>query len=261
MLTRSARDAWLLGAAAAAVVAAFVLTSPETVRAPREEESAAPPAKPKARVDPSTAGSITGSVRLDGIVPARALAMASDCAPLHREPVLSEGVVADGGLLANALVFVSSGAEGYAAPPPAGEVVIDQKGCIYVPHVVGARAGQAIAIRNSDPVLHNVHALAKRNDGFNLSMPVPGQVATKTFAKPEIVALKCDVHPWMGARIGVFDHPWFAVTDARGAFTLAGVPPGRYVLTAWHETLGEKSAEVTVPPKGTAETSFAFAAR
>ncbi len=260
MLTRTARNAWLLGGAAAAVAVAFVLTAPETPRT-RDAEERAAPAKPKASIDPVTVGTISGTVRLEGAPPARAqLSMASDCAPLHREPVLSESVVADGGLLANVLVFIVSGAEAYEAPPPAGEVVIDQKGCVYLPHVVGARAGQAIAIRNSDPVLHNVHALAKRNGGFNLSMPVPGQVATKTFSKPEIVALKCDVHPWMGARIGVFDHPWFAVTDARGAFTLSGVPPGRYVLTAWHETLGEKSAEVTVPPNGSAAASISFAA-
>ena len=105
------------------------------------------------------------------------------------------------------------------------------------------------------------NVLAKTNDGFNLSMPTIGQVATKRFAKPEIVALKCDVHPCMGARIGVFDHPWFAVTDAKGAFALSGVPPGRYTLTAWHESLGERTAEVTVPEKGTVETSFGFAAR
>src|SRR5205814_220068 len=137
------------------------LTAPETPRARDAEESTAP-AKPKAPIDPVTVGTISGTVRLEGAPPARApLSMASDCAPLHREPVLSESVVSEGGRLANALVFIASGAESYEAPPAAGEVVIDQKGCVYRPHVVGARAGQAIAIRNSDPVLHNVHALAK----------------------------------------------------------------------------------------------------
>jgi plastocyanin len=170
--------------------------------------------------------------------------------------VFSETVVAENGLLQNALVFLAKGAETWEVPPPQGQVLVDQQGCVYRPHVLGARVGQAIAIRNSDPVLHNVHALAKTNGGFNLSMPRKGEVATKRFGKPEILALKCDVHPWMGARIGVFDHPWFAVTGSDGKFTLAGVPPGRYTVTAWHETLGERSLEVTVPPKGSVEASF-----
>jgi uncharacterized membrane protein len=256
MLVRTAKNAGLLAAATACVIACVVLTSPEPLFATRAPQAAAP-AIPKTPIDPATVGSITGTVRVGGPAPVRApLSLASDCAPLHKEPVLSETVVAENGLLQNALVFISKGAEGWEAPPAQGDVLVDQQGCVYRPHVLGARVGQAIAIRNSDPVLHNVHALAKTNSGFNVSMPTKGEVATKRFTKPEIVALKCDVHPWMGARIGVFDHPWFSVTGADGAFTLAGVPPGHYTLTAWHETLGERSAEVTVPAKGSVETSF-----
>jgi uncharacterized membrane protein/plastocyanin len=262
MLVRTRANVGLLAAATAGVVAAFVLTAPEGAFARREERAAVVPATPKKAIDPATTGTITGVVRFADAAPERArLSMASDCAPLHKEPVLTESVIVNDGLLANVLVFVSKGAEEWAAPAAAGEVLVDQKGCVYHPHVLGARVGQPVAIRNSDPVLHNVHALAKTNDGFNLSMPTIGQVATKRFDKAEIVALKCDVHPWMGARIGVFDHPWFAVTDAKGAFSLAGVPPGRYTLTAWHETLGERTAEVTVPPGGRAEASFGFALR
>jgi plastocyanin len=226
-----------------------------------EPNAAEAPRVARKPLDPSTAGTVHGVVRYEGPPPASgALPLTTECASLHKEPVKQTRLLADAGLLANALVFVSRGAEAWEPPPaPTTEAVLDQKGCVYETRVLGVRVGQPIAIVNSDPVLHNVHALAKTNGGFNLSMPTRGERATKRFGKPEVVQLKCDVHPWMGARIGVFENPWYAVSDARGEFTIADLPPGDYVLTASHEELGERTANVTVGAKGTAEVTFSFA--
>ena len=132
-------------------------------------------------------------------------------------------------------------------------------GCIYHPHVVGIRAGQAISIANSDPTTHNIHPMPRVNREWNQSQPPKAANLEKQFARPEVmVAVKCNVHPWMKSYIGVVDNPYFAVTGAQGTFELKNVPPGDYTLEAWHEKYGTAEQKVTLAPSGTQTVEFAF---
>jgi len=211
------------------------------------------------------ASSITGTVTLSGTAPKLpALAMDADpaCAKKHTAPVPNEMLLlGTGNTMGNILVFVSKGVPaGKTYPAPSTPAVLDQKGCQYHPHVQGMMVGQAYKILNSDGVLHNVHALPKVNPGFNQPMPPTMKEATKKFDKPEdVFQIKCDVHPWMQAWIGVFTHPFFSVTGADGKFTISGLDPGTYTITAWHERLGMQTATVTVAANETKKSDFTFA--
>lgn len=210
------------------------------------------------------ASSITGTVTFNGKVPnLKPLSMDADpaCAKMHSKPVQSEMLVlGKGNTMGNILVWVSKGLpEGKTWPAPKTPVVLDQKGCVYEPHVMGIMVGQPYRILNSDGILHNVHALPKVNRGFNRPMPATVKEASATFDKPEAVfQIKCDVHPWMSAYVGVFTHPFFSVTKEDGKFTIAGLDPGTYEITAWHERLGTQTATVTVGANETKTQDFKF---
>lgn len=159
-------------------------------------------------------------------------------------------VVSEDGGLANVFVWIKSGI-GKTPLTTGATPVLDQVGCQFEPYVLGVQAGQPFHIRNSDPGLHNVHAMPKpgsANKEFNFGMPVRGQVTTRSFPSPELfVRFKCDVHNWMFAYACVVDHPFFSVTDTNGLFRLpGGLPPGRYTLAASHQKAGETSQEITV---------------
>ena len=138
--------------------------------------------------------------------------------------------------------------------------MLNQQGCTYAPHVSGIMTGQTLIIRNSDPTLHNVHALPKNNEEFNQGQPFQDMELEKEFGTAEVmVRFKCDVHPWMSAYMGVVDHPFFATSGADGSFAIEGLPAGDYVLEAWHETLGAQTQSVTVAADGAVDVSFDFA--
>jgi plastocyanin len=162
--------------------------------------------------------------------------------------------------MGNIMVWVSKGLPaGKTWPAPKTPVVLDQKGCIYVPHVMGIMVGQPYRILNSDGVLHNVHALPKINKGFNRAMPPTLKEASASFDKPEdIFQIKCDVHPWMNAYVGVFTHPFFSVTGKEGKFNISGLDAGTYTITAWHERLGTQTATVTVGANETKTQDLKF---
>ena len=210
------------------------------------------------------ASSITGTITFDGKVPSlRPLAMDADpaCAKKHTGPVPNEMLVlGSGNTMGNILVWVSKGLpSGKTWPAPKTPATLDQKGCQYVPHVQGIMVGQAYRILNSDGVLHNVHALPKINAGFNQPMPPTMKEKSVTFAKPEpVFQIKCDVHPWMLAWVGVFTHPFFSTTRTDGKFTISGLDPGTYEITAWHEKLGTQTASVTVGANETKTQNFKF---
>jgi plastocyanin len=215
---------------------------------------------------PFAASSVTGTVTLTGTPPStlKPLSMDADpaCAKKHTKPVPSEMLVlGSGNTMANIIVWVSNGLPaGKTYPPPATPVVLDQKGCQYVPHAQGIMVGQTYKILNSDGILHNVHSLPKVNPSFNKPMPPTLKETTTTFAKPEpIFEIKCDVHPWMRAYIGVFTHPFFATTGTDGKFTINGLDAGTYELTAWHERLGTQKATVKVGASGSVTQDFKFA--
>ena len=210
------------------------------------------------------ASTINGTVTFAGKVPnLKPLSMDADpaCAKKHSGPVPSEMLVlGKGNTMGNILVWVSKGLPaGKTWPAPKTPVTLDQKGCVYEPHVMGIMVGQAYRILNSDGILHNVHALPKVNRGFNRPMPATVKESSATFDKPEpVFQIKCDVHPWMSAYVGVFTHPFFSVTGADGKFTLSGLDPGDYEITAWHERLGTQKATVKVGANDTKAQDFKF---
>jgi plastocyanin len=160
-------------------------------------------------------------------------------------------------------VYVSRGLEGVNYPAPTEKKVLDQRSCVYEPHVWGMMAGQPLQIINSDETLHNVHAIPKDpgNAAFNLAMPFKDQKFEKTFAASEVmIPVKCEVHPWMHAYIGVLAHPVYSVTGDDGTFRLHPLPPGTYTVTAWHEVYGTQEQEATVGPSETKDISFTFTA-
>jgi plastocyanin len=163
--------------------------------------------------------------------------------------------------MGNILVWVSKGLPaGKTFPVPKTPVVLDQNGCQYKPHVMGIMVGQQYKILNSDGVLHNIHTLPKINPSFNKGMPATLTEATTVFNKPEdVFHIKCDVHPWMSAYMAVFTHPFFSVTATDGKFTISGLDPGTYEITAWHEKLGTQTATVTVGASDTKTQNFKFA--
>lgn len=203
-----------------------------------------------------SAAEISGKVKLDGEPkPEIEIKMDATCGKMHEGKVTTRHYVvgADKGL-GNVFVYIKQGApKGTAPTTPA---LMDQVGCIYEPYVLGAVVGQDVAFKNSDPVLHNVHATPKINKEFNFAEPLKGQVISKKFDQPEVlVRIKCDVHPWMFGYIGVTEHPYFAVTDKDGNFTIKNVPAGKYTVEAYHLKAGAKSQEVTVAD-GAAKADF-----
>lgn len=204
-----------------------------------------------------------GTVRFEGSPPERApVDMSADdyCSEAHRGPVMDQPVrVGENGSLRDVIVFVRSGLEEEEFPVPEEPIVLDQDGCLYHPRVLALRTGQSLLIRNSDATLHNVHVSATKNRGFNIGQPIEGMEATRNFARPELgVDVKCDIHGWMQAYIGVFDHPYFAVTGSDGRFDLDGLPSGEYLVEAWHPTLGVETRQVTVTARSLSEVEFVF---
>lgn len=227
------------------------------------QQTAAPTAAPVVNpVDPATAGSVSGRITFDGTAPKPApVRMDSDpnCASQATGATDETWLVGGGGALQNVFVYVKDGLGNLAFPVPSTPVVLDQAGCRYVPHVLGAQVGQTVEILNSDPMLHNVHAIPMANREFNTGQPIKGMKSRYTFSTKEVmVPFKCDVHGWMRAYIGVLDHPFFAVTGTSGAFELKGLPPGTYTVEAWHETLGTQTQTVTIGEKESKDIAFAF---
>ena len=228
-------------------------------------DASSPSATPSGqRVDSATAGSVKGAVTLDGTAPANeAIKMNADpvCIREAKGPQAQEtySVGSDGKSLANVFVYVKDGLGNYAYDTPTEPARIDQKECRYHPHVFGMRVGQPLEILNSDPTLHNIHAMPKANSEFNNGQPIQGMKMTHTFDKPEVmVPFKCDVHGWMNAYVGMLDHPYYAVTKEDGKFEIKDLPPGTYTIEAWHEKLGPQTQSVTIGQKETKEITFSF---
>jgi plastocyanin len=212
----------------------------------------------------AAAGTITGNATYTGTVPnLKPLSVAAEpvCAKRHATIPNEALVLGAGNAMANVMVRVVGGLPtGKTWPAPTTPVTMDQVGCQYVPHVMGIMVGQPFKMLNSDGILHNVHSLPKVNRPFNMAMPPTRKEATETFAKEEgMFVIKCDVHPWMQSYIGVFSHPFYAVTGADGKFTIANLPAGTYEVEAWHEKLGTRKATVTVGASDTKTASFTFA--
>jgi plastocyanin len=212
---------------------------------------------------PTGSARVVVKVVLTGSAPARAKIQTSAdpyCAKVHQaEPLLSQTVeVGADGALIDALVFVKDGATGTYAVPQT-PVTLDQKGCVYIPHVMGMRAGQPLVILNSDATLHNIHPMPVINAGFNIGMPVQGMKQTRFFQKVEpVFHVKCDVHPWMSAYIATFAHPFFGVSNGQGTVELGGLPAGTFQIQAWHEKYGAQVQTVSVAAGETKQLTFTY---
>ncbi len=144
---------------------------------------------------------------------------------------------------------------------PGGNAVLNQKGCMYHPHVQGMRAGQSLAIKTSDPTAHNVHGFGKVNRPFNRSQPAGAadiMVMMKRAEAAPPMKVKCDIHPWMNAYVAVVAHPYYGVTGPDGSFKLGNLPPGTYTIEAWHEKYDVMEQTVTVGDNETKTLEFTY---
>lgn len=211
-----------------------------------------------------SAGNIAGKVNFKGSAPPPAkIKMNADpkCVRIHggKDVVSDQVVVNPNNTLRWVFVYVKKGLEGKKFDVPKQPARLDQQGCVYHPHVFGIMVNQPIEIINSDPTLHNIHALPKNSPGFNIAQPRQGMKMTKTFSKPEVmIKVKCEVHPWMASYVGVLDHPKFAVTDEKGSYEITDLPPGEYELEAWHEKYGTQTMKVSVGAAETKAVDFTF---
>ncbi|SPE34484.1 conserved exported hypothetical protein [Candidatus Sulfopaludibacter sp. SbA3] len=211
--------------------------------------------------DEANGATVTGKVAFEGTAPKMATLDMSDkpdCAKAHSTPVKSQDVVVNAnGTLKNTFVWVKAGLPDKQWKIPTTSVPLDQHGCLYEPHVLGVMAGQNIEIKNSDPTNHNIHPAATVNADFNQSQSPGTPPIMKSYARQEVmIPVKCNVHPWMRAYIGVVSHPFFAVTGDDGTFTIKGLPPGTYTIEIVHEKYGKQEQQVTVGAKDSKTVDF-----
>lgn len=226
--------------------------------------SGASESKSKKAIDPSTLGTIEVTVKFEGDEKKnRKIKMGSDpfCGAAHSDDVRQEKFVRnDNKTMANAVVHLSQGWDMWEVEDAKETVLMDQVGCVYVPHVSSVQTKQEIEFKNSDQTLHNVHPKPDKNKEMNQATPANSSIK-HSFRRPELgISVKCDVHPWMLSYISVFKHPWHAVTPkGDGKATLASVPAGEYKIQAWHEALGEsKEVSVKVEAGKTATIELAY---
>jgi hypothetical protein len=215
----------------------------------------------------SFSGSITGKINFKGAKPsAQKIKMNADpkCVKIHsgKEVESNQVVVNPNNTLKDVFVYVKSGLTSKNFPSPKEKVVFDQKGCVYYPRVFGLMINQPLEIINSDPTLHNVHALPKNSKQFNIAQPKMGMKMTQKFDKPEVmIKIKCEVHNWMAAYVGVLDHPFYAVSDDKGNFEIKNLPAGTYEIETWHEKFGTQTMQVTVGAADSKTADFTYEAK
>lgn len=246
-----------------AVVATAAITGCSKSAAPPATPSTAQPTPTYFRVDPSTAGSIGGLLRYAGPRPRpKPVDMSNEpaCVSANHGKVYDDSVViGPHNRVGNAFVYIEKGLEGKSFAPAQGPVTIDQKGCWFRPHVLGMQTGQTVQIVNSDAVTHNIHPMPQLNHEWNHSQGAGDPPMSHKFTRAEVmIPVKCNIHSWMHAYIGVLDHPYFAVTGEDGKFVIPNLPPGTYTLAVWTQTLGTEQQTITVSPGGSAKADFTF---
>ena len=230
-----------------------------------EKKGEEAPAAAASPIDMATVGEVSGKVTLDGPPPTfKPINMSAEpyCTKAHATPVYPQEVVTgEGGALANVIVYVKEGLGDRTFDVPKEPVVLDQKGCMYDPHIIALMAGQQFQVVNSDQTTHNIHPMPKDNREWNKSQPPGATPIDDTFARAEVtIPVKCNVHPWMKSYIAVFKHPYFGVSGKSGSFDLKNLPPGTYTIEAWHEKYGTVDQQVTVGPKESKTITFTFKA-
>jgi plastocyanin len=227
------------------------------------ESPEAPPASPRASQEPVASpslptakpGVIVVRVTYAGSPDVETIRVNKDVKQCGQRARVGRIVVGEGRGLANAVASVA----GLDGPPTSRTPKLDQRGCQFLPHVLAMRTG-GLEILNSDGILHNIHTYSDANPSINKAQPGFKKVMTETFDTPEVIKVTCDVHSWMLGWIVVMPHPYFGVTDERGAARIDDVPAGAHTVEVWHETLGKRTKDVTVKPDETTEVVFEFTA-
>ena len=208
------------------------------------------------------AADISGIINLDGPRPKRTpIALTPESRKLYDKHPLSEvKLVSAKGEVQNVFVYVKKGLPtGKSFPAPRKGAQVNQKKSMFRPRVQGILIGQEVFMRNSDPVIHNVRSLSSENRPFNIGQPAGTPDRKKVFKDKEgPIELRCDFHPWMRAYLFVMEHPYFAVTDAQGRFTIKGLPAGSYTLAIWHEAFGEQEQKITLKDSERKGIKFEF---
>jgi plastocyanin len=244
----------------------LLLTGCKQTPAPQQPTDAPIVAHPAPAVDPATTGSISGLITYTGKAPARIpIDMSADpaCA-LATTPNLTEQYLVDHNHLANVFVYIKAGAPDSTAPATTAPIVLDQKGCRYIPHILALQQGAAVEFRNSDPTMHNIHTMPTQvgNETVDISQTPMGPPQTEKFRSAEtMLPVRCNNHPWMQAFLNIAPNPYFAVSATDGTFTISGLPPGAYTLAAVHEKLGELDIPITVAAKSVTPASVTFTAK
>jgi Carboxypeptidase regulatory-like domain len=209
---------------------------------------------------PAGSASIEGKVTYTGTPPKmKPIDMAKEptCQKEHNPPEMTQNVVTGpGSALEYVVVYISAGVP--PSPPPSTSVRYDQKGCMYIPHVLPMQAEQELVIYTDDPFAHNIHPMPKINDEWNKSQPPGAPPIVTKWEKPEFIPVKCNIHPWMHGYFVVLRNSHYSVTDNKGAFSLKGLAPGKYTVTAWQEQYGTQSQDVTVGGGETKTVNFVF---
>src|SRR5215831_7951937 len=207
------------------------------------------------------AGTVSGKVTYTG-TPSKAkpidMSKEPSCAKQHSTPVTTETVVTGpNNTLEWVVVYISAGTPDESSAPTQA-VTFDQKGCQYIPHLLAMHTGQELKVVNDDQTSHNIHPLAKINREWNKSQPPGTPPLSEKFDKEEFILVKCNVHPWMHGVFAVLKTSHYAITDNNGAFSLPNLPPGKYTITAWHESYGTKTQDVTITGNETKSVDFSF---
>jgi plastocyanin len=208
-------------------------------------------------------GTISGKVTYEG-TPAKMkpidMSKEPSCAKMYTTPPLAQTVeTGAGNTLADVVVYVSAGAPDDAAPSSAA--VFTQKGCRYIPHTLAFQVNQEIKITNEDQTSHNIHPLPKLNREWNKSQPPGSPPITEKYDKAEFIPVKCNIHPWMHGNFAVLKNSHFSVSNESGEFSIANLPPGKYTITAWQESYGEQTQDVTINGTETKTVTFTFKAK
>jgi hypothetical protein len=208
-------------------------------------------------------GTVSGKVTYDG-TPAKQkpidMSKEPSCAKQHTTPITTETVVTGpGNTLDNVVVYVSAGAPDDNAPSQPAK--FEQKGCQYIPHVLALQVNQPLEIANDDQTSHNIHPLPKVNREWNKSQPPGSAPIVDKYDKPEFIPVKCNIHPWMHGNFAVLKNSHYAITQGEGGFLLANLPPGKYTITAWHESYGDQSQDVAISGSETKSVNFVFKAK
>lgn len=233
---------------------------------PSAAENASSSATPtaNAQIDPSTAGSVSGTIHFEGKAPTPiVIDMAQDpaCNEDSKTPNMTEQYVVHDGRLANVFVYIKTGLDNRIYPPTKTPVVLDQKGCRYTPHVIGTMVGQPVEFRNSDRTMHNVHIVPPGGDssGFDISQAPMAGTEQHIFRNAGLmIPVRCNNHPWMEAFLNIVNNPFFAVSNTEGTYKIRGLPPGTYTLVAVHEKLGTQSQQITIQSHKASAANFAF---